>query len=199
MGKCVTVYACAYTERAEKQRPLTANRREGYEYEVENPRLPAMSTAENANQTGNRRKPQRLAPKEAEIIAALQASHGILSPAAKALGLARSSLDRMVQRRSRLAYACRQAREGLVDYAETRLFEKIKDGDSRCIIFALSSPIARARGWGSSGDVNGETRQITEIVIKVVDAVEGRPVGPLIEHEAIAVPDKDADEDDEIV
>ena len=158
----------------------------------------AENTTFHAERPGLRRKPQRLAPKSDEIIAQIHAHHGILSPAAKALGLSRSSLDRMVQRRGKLAMACRQAREGLVDFAEGKLFEKIREGNERCIIFALSSPIARARGWGAQGAelVLGDApRRITEIVITVVDAVDGRPAGQVIEHRPV----EDADAADSLV
>ena len=99
-----------------------------------------------ASQPGLRRKPQRLAPKTDEILAQLHAHHGLLAPAAKALGLSRSNLDRMVQRRSRLAHACRQSRETLVDFTEGKLFECISGKREKSIIFALST-LDRHRGW----------------------------------------------------
>jgi hypothetical protein len=120
----------------------------------------------------NRRRSSRACPPEAEIIAAIYAHHGILSPTAKALGLARSSLDRMVQRRSRLAYACRQARETLIDFTESKLYECISEKRERSIIFALSSPLARQRGWGSATDEGGGGANTMLIGKVIVNAIE---------------------------
>ena len=52
----------------------------------------------------------------------------------------------MVQRRSKLAFACRQAREGLVDFTEGKLFECISEKREKSIIFALST-LGRHRGY----------------------------------------------------
>lgn len=118
-----------------------------------------------------RRKPQRLAPKIDEVQAQIYACKGFLTPCAAALGISRSSLVRMIERSSKLAWACKQAKEGLIDFAEQQLFKRIAAEDTRAIIFALSSPAARARGWGAQGSefsAGDRPRQIGNIVIEFI-------------------------------
>lgn len=124
-----------------------------------------------AGQTVLRRKPQRLAPSIDDCIAKIHQFHGLLGPAAAALGLSRSSLDRMVQRSSKLAWAVKQAREKMGDFAESKLFELIAQKDQRSIQFYLSS-VHRRRGYGLQ---LGETIQLgdtnTTITLKAVNII----------------------------
>lgn len=119
-----------------------------------------------------RRKPQRLAPKTDEILAQIALHKGFLTPCAAALGISRSSLVRMFERSSKLAWACRQSREGLIDFTEQKMFQKIAEGDGKMIIFALST-IGRTRGYQlpkgtevSFGDVSNTT--ISSVVVNAV-------------------------------
>jgi hypothetical protein len=141
------------------------------------------------SQPAFRRKPQRLAPKTDEIVAQIYACKGFLTPCAAALGISRSSLVRMIERSSKLAWACKQAKEGLLDYAEQQLFKRIAAEDTRAIIFALSSPIARARGWGAQGaefPVDGQMRTTNHFTIELIsrEQIEAERANRTIEHRA---------------
>jgi hypothetical protein len=57
----------------------------------------------------------------------------------------------MVSRSSRLAWLIYQMRQEIVDLAEVQFAKKIASGDTVCVLRALNSPIARARGWGTQG------------------------------------------------
>ena len=96
----------------------------------------------------------------------------------------------------------------MVDFTETKLFEKIRDGNEKCIIFALSSPIARARGWGSQGtEFNaGDRPRINNFTIKFVtpESLRAERAEKVIEHRAVEdnrvedeLIDGDAKSDDE--
>jgi hypothetical protein len=140
-----------------------------------------------------RRKPTRVRPTIDDAYAAIK-KHRALTPAALALGVSRGSLDRQVSRSSRLSWLVHQMREEVVDLAETQFARKIQDGSERCILHALSSPIARSRGWGApASDVgSGAAPSMTLIGRVVINAVEsGRFIdGPgdealTIDHEGV--------------
>jgi hypothetical protein len=145
---------------------------------VENQRISVVSVD---SQTVFRRRPQRIAPSIDEVAAKIEAHKGFLTPAAMSLGLSRSSLARMVSRSSKLSYACREAREGLLDFAEQKLFQKISDGDVRAITFALST-VGKARGYalakGTEFNV-GETVNNNHLVIQNV-TIEAVPSGTMM-------------------
>jgi hypothetical protein len=136
----------------------------------------------------SRRKPQRLAPSIDEAAAAIK-KHRALTPAALALGVSRGSLDRQVSRSSRLSWLVHQMRQEVVDLAETKFAQKIQEGNERCILHALSSPIARSRGWGSqvaefdTGDRPHTTNHFTiELISR--EQIEAERANKTIEHRA---------------
>ena len=85
----------------------------------------------------------------------------------------------MVERSSKLAWACRQSREGLIDFTEQKMFQKIAEGDGKMIIFALST-IGRTRGYQlpRGTEVNFGDVSDTMVTSVVVNAV---PSGQFIE------------------
>jgi hypothetical protein len=142
-------------------------------------------------QPAYRRKPTRIRPSIDEVAAQIAACKGFLTPAAAALGVSRGSLDRMVSRSSRLAWVCKQARESMVDYAESKLFKRIEADDTRAIIFCLST-LGKHRGYAMAkgtelnlGDtINAVT--IGSVVIQPVRSGEFVGSGQVtIEHESL--------------
>jgi hypothetical protein len=112
----------------------------------------------------------------------LIATHGLVAPAAKILDMDPGNLHRYVKHHARAQAAQRIASNAVDDLAESRLFRAIDQGDLKAVIFRLSTK-GKHRGYTpSSGAEGDQPRQIAEIVIRVIDAVEGRPVGPVIEH-----------------
>ena len=81
-------------------------------------------------------------------------------------------------------------REEVVDLAEVKFAQKIQEGSERCILHALSSPIARARGWGSQGTevtIDAAPRHTT-LQLEILPPT-GRSfdyaTGQIIEHEPL--------------
>ena len=81
-------------------------------------------------------------------------------------------------------------RQEIVDLAEVQFAKKIQAGSERCIIHALSSPLARARGWSSQGSeapIDDQPRH-TILQLEILPPT-GRSfdysTGQIIEHRAI--------------
>lgn len=80
------------------------------------------------------------------VKAAIIEASGSISGAAKALGLHRSSLWLRIQKDERLERVLHQAREELVDLAESKLKEAIEDGAPWAISLALKT-LGKGRGY----------------------------------------------------
>ena len=99
----------------------------------------------------------------------------------------------MVSRSPRLSWLVRQMREEIVDLAEVKFAQKIQEGDVKCILHALSSPIARVRGFaapkGTEVTIDAAPRHTT-LQLEILPPT-GRSfdyaTGQIIEHEPLRV------------
>lgn len=90
-------------------------------------------------------------PKAARLTAtdyaqAITEAQGLISVAARRLGVSRSAVYAAVNRHKRVAEALQDARERTTDLAEGKLYGKINDGDITAIIFYLKTQ-GKARGY----------------------------------------------------
>ena len=131
-----------------------------------------------ANETnGNPKKREQTALK---IIDAIQASNGLLTLAAKKAGVGYTTIWRYTQDYPSVKQAVIEAKEKMLDFAEGKLYEKIKEGDNAAIIFYLKTQ-GKKRGYIERQEVTGEggkpisyeltvkdteTKELTERIIK---------------------------------
>ena len=102
---------------------------------------------------GTQRISSRAFPPYDVIVASIKKHHGLLSVVAEDLGISSSSLSRVASRREIIGRALHDAREKMGDYAESKLFKLIEQGNQRAIEFYLAS-CHRRRGYGvQSGEV----------------------------------------------
>jgi len=80
------------------------------------------------------------------IVAAIKGSNGLLTLAARKAGLNYSTVWRYSQDFATVKQAMQEAKESMTDFAEGKLFKKIKDGDTTAIIFYLKTK-GRDRGY----------------------------------------------------
>lgn len=92
-------------------------------------------------------------PSDDLIVEALRKYDGLMTQAAESLGVSRMTLWRWVQDTPALQDVCKEAREVLLDVAESKLKENINKGDSSSIAFFLKN-IGRPRGFGDKLDVS---------------------------------------------
>ena len=80
------------------------------------------------------------------IIKALKETNGLLTMAAHKSGIGYRTICRYVAEYPSVKEAAQDAKEGMLDFAEGKLYSKIKDGDNTCIIFYLKTQ-GKARGY----------------------------------------------------
>jgi len=98
--------------------------------------------ATNGN-NGNSKKREQTAQ---HIIEAIGKAAGLLTVAAKNSGISYTTVNRYVHDFPSVAQAVHQAKERMLDFAEGKLYEKIKGGDNICILFYLKTQ-GKARGY----------------------------------------------------
>lgn len=82
----------------------------------------------------------------ANIANALERTAGNVYLAAKALGVARSALYKKINESEELQQALADAREAIVDIAETSLRQQVVEGNITAVIFTLKT-LGRQRGY----------------------------------------------------
>ena len=81
-----------------------------------------------------------------KIIKALRASHGVMSDAAKRLGIARCTLYERCYADAAVEAVRTEEREVFVDFAELELVKLVKAGNATAVIYALRT-VGAKRGW----------------------------------------------------
>lgn len=81
-----------------------------------------------------------------QAIEALRDSHGLVSVAAKKLGISRVTLHAMINKMPTVAEARNDAKEALKDFAESAIYQQIKDGNTTMIIFFAKTQM-KDRGY----------------------------------------------------
>jgi len=88
----------------------------------------------------------------ARIIKALKETNGLLTMAAARSGIGYRTVCRYVAEYPSVKEAAQDAKEAMLDYAEGKLYSKIKDGDNTAIIFYLKTQ-GKARGYIERQDI----------------------------------------------
>lgn len=92
-----------------------------------------------------------------KVIKALQDAQGIKIQAAKLIGCDRSTLERYITDNDEIRQAYEDARESLVDTAESKLLANIEKGDVASIIFCLKC-LGKDRGYVERWEINDNKR-----------------------------------------
>ena len=103
-----------------------------------------MVTNGNKEPNGNGSKKRELTAQK--LIKALHESNGLMTFAAKRAGVSYATVKRYVAEFPSVAQAVVDAKEGMLDFAEGKLYGKIKDGDNVAILFYLKTQ-GKARGY----------------------------------------------------
>lgn len=112
----------------------------------------------------------------AQIESALNAAHGNVSSAARALGVARRTVYQHIQDSQTLKGILADAREFRVDTAEDRLFDAVEAGDMTAIIWTLkASPEAKRRGWGEKQEITGPNNEPLRVIFTWDDGNNTNP------------------------
>ncbi|MBU0778211.1 hypothetical protein KKF82_08125 [Patescibacteria group bacterium] len=120
---------------------------------------------------GNSKKKEQTA---ARIIKAIGESNGLLTLAAKKANVGLTTVYRYANEYPSVKQASVEAKETMLDFAEGKLYSKIKAGDNTAIIFYLKTQ-GKARGYIERQEFTGESGNPIEVKIdyrdKILDAV----------------------------
>lgn len=122
-------------------------------------------------------KPKTRKPRhtDAQVVAALQQSGGIMAHAARKLGLDRSTLHKRIHENQNLKDALDEAKETNLDVAETKLMQAINKGELAAVFFYLKTQ-GKRRGYIERHEFDHiDVPAPIEIAIQVVDE-DGRVV-----------------------
>jgi len=102
----------------------------------------------------------------ARLIKAIRESNGLLTLAAAKAGIGYRTACRYVAEFPSVKETAQEAHERMLDFAEGKLYEKIRQGDNTCIIFYLKTQ-GKARGYVERQEISGEGGQPikTEIIV----------------------------------
>jgi len=100
-----------------------------------------------------------------QVIEALRGTMGIKSAAARRLGCHWTTVDRYIKRYPTVARAYEEERQSIVDLAEVKLVERLKDGDGTMIRFVLAT-LGKDRGYVERREVTGEGGGPLTIIIE---------------------------------
>jgi len=90
----------------------------------------------------------------ARIIKAIKESNGLMTVAAAKSGIGYRTICRYVAEFPSVKEVAQEAHERMLDFAESKLYERIKGGDNACIIFYLKTQ-GKARGYIERQEITG--------------------------------------------
>jgi len=105
----------------------------------------------NNGKNGNGKKREQTA---ARIIKAIKETNGLLTMAASKSGIGYRTVCRYVAEFPSVKEAAHDAKETMLDFAEGKLYSKIKEGDNTAIIFYLKTQ-GKARGYIERNEITG--------------------------------------------
>jgi len=89
------------------------------------------------------------------VIKAIQESSGLLTLAAQKSGIGYRTICRYVSEYPSVQQAAYEAKEKMLDFAESKLMQKIREGDNTMIIFYLKTQ-GKSRGYVERQEYTGE-------------------------------------------
>ncbi len=104
-------------------------------------------------------------PTPNEYATAVTEAQGLISVAARRLGVDRSAIYQAAKKHPEIQKAIEDARERTTDLAEGKLFQKINEGDNTAILFYLKTQ-AKKRGYVERQEVTGA--EGGELTVRVV-------------------------------
>lgn len=107
-------------------------------------------------------------PSNDKIIEVLNNSAGLISHAAKKLGVDRRTVYMWISSDPDLKLAVEEVRENIIDMVEAKMFNEAQNGNTTILIF-LAKTIGRNRGYVEKQEIEQTTRVINVGYTKNVD------------------------------
>ena len=103
-----------------------------------------------------------------QVAAAIHEARGIQSVAARRLGCSRETLRRYVNQFATVRTAVEDARDGLLDFAESKLLKLIDDENITAIIFYLKTQ-GKKRGYVERVEQTGADGAAVQVIVRYAD------------------------------
>jgi hypothetical protein len=116
--------------------------------------LPKGIRADGQPQKGRKQNPRGVALRKKAMLAALEKSLGIVTHAAREIGIDRNTHYAWMKDDPEYRAAAETIDDAVVDFGETALFNNVKQGKEASIIFLLKCK-GRKRGYIEKSEVNG--------------------------------------------
>jgi hypothetical protein len=92
--------------------------------------------------------------KKANVLAAIKTAQGNLAAVARAYGVSRQAVQKFVANDPELTEATNEARETMLDNAESKLYTEAMNGNTAALIFLLKTQ-GKKRGYIERAEVTG--------------------------------------------
>lgn len=102
--------------------------------------------------------------KKSEIIKAIRDTYGVKTEMARRLGVVNQTIYNYLKRWPELEEEVVKAREQIVDLAETKLIDLIRQGDKTAIIFTLKT-LGKNRGYVENPNIAIQNNVLTSYVM----------------------------------
>lgn len=99
-----------------------------------------------------------------KVLEFLEKNCGVISPACKGANISRFSFYQWLKDDKEFAEKVKQIQEASIDFVESKLYEKINDGDTTAIIFYLKTK-GKQRGYSEKHEINFDTDNSIKIEV----------------------------------
>jgi len=108
--------------------------------------------------------------KKEMFLAALIDSMGNISESCKAVQISRQTFYNWIEKDGEFKRKVDEVNESLIDFAETQLMKKIKEGDTTALIFFLKTK-GKTRGYSEKPDVevNVNAEKINKVQVEFIE------------------------------
>lgn len=121
---------------------------------------------------GSKNKPYKAIPdRKEEVLKNLEATHGIIGPACKPVGITRWQLYKWIESDPDFAERYKEIKEASLDFVETKMYDLANKGNVQALMF-MSRCLLGGRGWKYSDTevkVENTTNNYKQINIIVQD------------------------------
>ena len=118
-------------------------------------------------------KKDKLTPKQSKFLEVFKTNTNNISVACAKAGISRVTFYEWINKSNEFAQKVDEAKEALIDFAESQLFENIKEGKETSLIFFLKTQ-AKSRGYIEKSQVEHSGNAIGGLTIEFVRPDENK-------------------------
>ena len=106
-----------------------------------------------------------------QILVAIRKGKGIVTSVCQQLSISRQAFYLRANKDEEIFEALQEAREEIIDFAETKLIQLIGDGNANAIFFYLKT-VGKNRGYIEKQEIEQTSKTINIIEVPQIDALE---------------------------